>query len=213
MPKTVVSYFSFIIASLGIVATFITTTTYAQLAIGILLYPLVVYFAYRMFIKKSKTSPSKKEETPIPSPAQPAENSEIAKIEHIGISDIDKRVFLKLIGSAGLLLFLYSIFNKKAESQFFRSLPGPGTGKVSLIDSAGKTIDPAQNQPMDGYSISEFEDNAISFYGFTNKDAAWVVMKVDTDTGSFRYARGDSNFPANWTNRENLKYDYFGHVF
>ena len=34
-------------------------------------------------------------------------------------------------------------------------------------------------------------------------------MREDTDAGSFRYAKGKSGFPANWTNRENLSYNYY----
>ena len=220
MHKILLTYFSFVIACLVVIVAFITATTYIQLAVAILLYPLLVFFAYKVIPHKWKYS-LKKPVTSVEPPLQtfpshsvkPAEKVEAAKVESIGISDIDKRVFLKLIGGAGLFLFLFSIFNKKAEGLFFKSLPGPVSGKVSLEDIAGNKIDPAQAHPMDGYRISEIDDNIISFYGFTNKDDAWVVMRVDTDTGSFRYAKGDSNFPGSWTNRENLKYDYFNNIF
>lgn len=131
----------------------------------------------------------------------------------MGIADIDKRVFLKLIGGVGLSLFIFSLFNKKAETLFFKNAPGVITGTVALEDGTGKKIDPARNQPTDGFSIAEIDDSIITYYGFTNKDGAWFVTREDTETGSFRYARGESNFPHNWTNRENLKYDYFNNVF
>ena len=38
-------------------------------------------------------------------------------------------------------------------------------------------------------------------------------MRIDTDTGSFRYVRGNSNFAGGWNNREHLKYDYYVNVF
>lgn len=206
MYKILLTYCSFVIACLVVIAAFITATTYTQLAVAILLYPLLVFFAYKVLPSKTFKSPSKK----------PADTIQATVVkpngkENIGISDIDKRVFLKLIGGAGLALFLFSIFNKKAEGLFFKSLPQPGT--VALEDIAGNKIDPAQNQPLDGYNISEIDDNIISFYGYTNKDSAWFVLRIDTDTGSFRYAKGDSNFPDNWNNRENLKYDYYNNVF
>ncbi len=203
---------------------FVTATTYLQLATAVALYPLLVYLAFKAFPRKNpryySSTQSAAEVQPSIQPTEPeaeiqpplnSEQKEPSKLENISIADIDKRMFLKLIGGVGVSLFLFSLFNKKAEGLFFKSLPTPG--KVSLEDIAGNKIDPAQNQPMDGYRISEIDDNAITFYGFTNKDGAWFVMKEDTDTGSFRYAKGDSNFPGNWSNRENLNYDYFSNIF
>jgi hypothetical protein len=133
---------------------------------------------------------------------------------NIGISDIDKRVFLKLIGGAGISLFLFSIFNKRAEGLFFKSLPASGvSGAVSLEDIAGNKIDPAQKKPLDDYSISDIENGIITFYGFISKDSSWYIMRVDTNTGAFRYTKDKSNFRANWANRQNLKYDYLDNVF
>ena len=200
MRKILLIYFSFVIACLVVIVAFITATTYTQLAVAILLYPVLVFFAFKTFPHKYWGYPSKKPVTEVLPPVKSEEFKEV-KRENVGISDIDKRVFLKLIGGAGLSLLLFSIFNKNAESLFSKSLP------------ASNKIDPVQSQPTDGYRISEIDDNVISFYGFTNKDGAWFIMKGDTDTGSFRYARGNSNFPGNWTNRENLKYDYFNSVF
>jgi putative transposase len=178
---------------------------YILLALVILLCPLLVFIAYLLIYRRVRHQPKKPEASQTIS-----EETEPTKI---GISDIDKRVFLKLIGSAGLFIFLFSLFNKKAEGLFFKSLPGSVQGSVSLTDTSGKKIDPAQSQPLDGYRISEVDDNLISFYGYTNKDGAWFVMRVDTNTGSFRYATGETNFPSNWNDRQNLKYDYFNNIF
>lgn len=214
MGKILLTYCSFVIACLVVIVAFITATTYIQLAVAILLYPLLVFFALKVLPFKTKNDSSKKPINEIPlSVAKPTEKLEEVKRESIGIADIDKRVFLKLIGGAGVFLFLFSLVNKKAEGLFFKSLPGSVQGKISLEDIAGNKIDPAQNQPMDGYRISEIEDDVIAFYGSTNKAGAWYIMKADTNTGSFRYARGDSNFPGNWNNRTNLKYDYFNNIF
>ncbi len=200
----------FIIATLVVFGMFISATTYVHLAVAVVTYPLLVYFAFVVFPRKnfSHTLPAT---TVTLQPPLAAEKTESVKTKGIGITDIDKRVFLKLIGAAGLSLFLFSIFNKKAEGLFFKSLPA--SGLISLTDSAGHKIDPAQAQPTDGYRISEIDDNVITLYGFTNKDGAWFVMREDTETGSFRYTKGDSNFPNNWTNREKLKYDYFNSIF
>jgi hypothetical protein len=211
MSKLLLTYFSFVLACLVVILAFITAANYIQLAVAILLYPVLVFFAYKVLpinLKHSKKIP-----TTILTPDQSKERSDIGKSTTVGISDIDKRVFLKLIGSAGVFLFLFSLFNKRAEGLFFKSLPGPVSGSVSLQDIDGNKINPAQTQPMDGYRISEVEDKAISFYGFTNQVGAWIVMRVDIETGSFRYAKGDSDFPKNWGKRENLKYDYYSQVF
>jgi hypothetical protein len=213
MPKLLLTYTSFVIVCVGVIVAFITATTYLQLAVAILLYPVLAFFAYKVLPSKMKYSTSKK--STIQSEIKESVPTELTSkpTTTIGISDIDKRVFLKLIGGAGLFLFIFSLFNKKTEGLFFKNLPGSVSGKISLEDTAGNKINPAQNQPLDGYRISEIDDDIVSFYGFTNKDGAWYVMKIDTENGSFRYSKGDSNFPTNWDKRANLKYDYFSSLF
>ena len=213
MSKLLLTYCSFVIACVVVIVAFITATTYIQLAVAILLYPLLVFFAYKALPPKIWRYTSKKQAaaTVQPPVVKLAEKAETARSENVGISDIDKRVFLKLIGGTGLFLFLFSIFNKKTESIFFKSLPPQA--RLSLEDTTGTKINPAQNHPTDGYTISDVDDNIISFYGFTKFGGAWYIMRADSDTGSFRYTKGDSNFSGNWTNREKLKYDYFSNVF
>ena len=224
--RKILTYCIFLIASVVMVGAFITATSYTQLALAILFYPLLVYLALKTFPRTTKIynqstipvtatiQPSvKPAEIDLPDRQAGGRQAEPAKNENmIGITDIDKRVFLKLIGSVGFSLFLFSIFNKKAEGLFYGgAATKPGT--VLLKDTAGNEINPATHQPTDGYRISEIDDNLVTFYGFTNRDGAWFIMKEDTDTGSFRYSRGESNYPGSWTNREKLKYDYFNNVF
>lgn len=215
MQKILLTYTSFVIACLAVIAAFITATTYLQLTVAILLYPVLIFFAYKMLPLRTKRQFSDNDEVEVEfePTSPPDEKVSVIQRDSVGITDIDKRVFLKLIGGAGLSLFLFSIFSKKAEGLFFKSLPSETTGQVSLQDLAGNKIDPAQNQPTDGYRISEVDDDVITFYGFINKEGAWFIMRGDSDMGSFRYARGDSNFPGNWTSREKLKYDYFSNIF
>lgn len=204
MRKILLTYSSFVIACLVVIVGFITATTYIQLAAVILLYPLLVFFAFKILPLKTRMQPSKK----------PAEIVEELKRESVGISDIDKRVFLKLIGGAGLFLFFFSIFNKRAEGLFFKNLPPPGVqGSVYLQDTSGNKIDPATKKTFDDYSISDIENNVITYYGFISKNRAWYIMQVDTATGAFRYSKASSNYSANWNNRANLKYDFFDNVF
>lgn len=206
----------FAIATLVVFGMFISATSYIQLVVAALTYPLLVYVAFVVFPRKhfSHNLTATTIALQVPLVAQKAES---AKTDGIGIADIDKRVFLKLIGATGISLFLFSIISRKTEGLFFKSVQ-PTTasgvsGRLALEDLDGKKINPAQSHPTDGYSIAEMDDSLVTFYGFTNKDGAWYVMREDPDTGSFRYARGDSNFPGNWTNREKLQYDYFSNVF
>lgn len=197
-------------------AVFLTCKTYTQLAIAILLYPLLAFFVFKVFQGKTWAHPKTPTVT-VQLPMKSAEKieSEITKSkkENVAIADIDKRAFLKLIGGIGISTFLFSIINKKIGGLF-----SGGTGEVpetiSLKDTSGNKIDPVEKTPTDGYRITEIDDSSLAtYFGFTNKDSSWYVMKEDTDTGTFRYTRGASNFPDNWNDREHLRYDYFNNVF
>lgn len=206
----------FIIATLVVFGMFISATTYIQLAVAIVTYPLLVYIAFVVFPRKHFSHHALPSSTIALESPLVAQKTESGRTESVGIADIDKRVFLKLIGGAGISLFLFSLISKKTEGLFFRGvqpIAPPVSGKLALEDLSGNKVNPAQSQPTDGYGIAEIDDSLISFYGFTNKDGAWYVMREDPDNGSFRYARGNSNFPDNWTNREKLNYDYFSNVF
>ena len=101
---------------------------------------------------------------------------------------------------------MFSLFTKKAEAAFFGSVPGPGT--ISIKDTTGAKIDPAVKHPTDGYKISRLDDSSPAYYGFTNKDGAWFIMKEDAN-GSYTYAVGSTAFATNWSNRANeIMVDY-----
>ena len=210
MHTSLIKYLSFIIACFIVVGVFVTSTTFIQLAVGILIYPLLVLFAYKLFARKIRNYSPRKAST-IKPPRVSIEKTEQSERSSVGIADIDKRVFLKLIGGTGITLFLMSLFSKKVESLIPSTYPGMSV--VSIRDETGNKINPAQSSPLDGYNIAEIEDSTISFYGFTNKNGFWYILRVDTVTGSFRYARGDSNFPRGWNNRETLEYDYYNDIF
>jgi|CXWL01.1.fsa_nt_gi hypothetical protein len=117
------------------------------------------------------------------------------------VSDNSKREFLKLLGATGISFFLFSLFNRRPQTPFFTNPLGP------------TPTAPADTEPTDGYKISEIDDSAIAFYGFTNKDGGWYIMREDSETGSIRYSKGETNFTNSWTNREGLSYDYFNNTF
>jgi len=206
--RKILIYLSFVIASAVIVVLFVTSTTYTQLAVASLLYPPLAYFAFALFPRKIRKAAEMEKSAAVEiQPVLPAP-TEIAERGTVDIVDIDKRAFLKLIGAAGLSLFLFSIFSKRAEALFFGR-----AGVTALEDPEGNKIYPAERQVTDGYQISEVDDGFIAFYGFINKQGGWYIIKDDQDAGSIRYTKGEANFPGNWANRERLPYDYFHNVF
>lgn len=209
--RKVLIYYNFILVSFIIIFGFLSVTSYVQLSAAILFFPLFVYFAVRVFPRRIKAVnlPAKAVLLPVSGKTGEKEDKEVVKLKREGV-DIDRRMFLKLIGSAGLSLFLFSVFTKRAEAAFFGSVPGPGV--VSIKDSAGVKIDPAEKHPTDGYNITDLDDSSPAYYGFVNKSGNWFVMKEDS-SGAYRYAKGTSGYSSNWTNRASLGYDYFDNVF
>ena len=203
LPKNLIKYSSFILVCFFVVGVFVTATTFIQLAAAILIYPLFVIFAYKVFSHRLRRNPSKRSVNSIKPSVASAETSEPSESLNVGIADIDKRVLLKLIGGTGLTLFLFSLFSKKAEDILFKNIQSPD----------GEKISPAQTYPLDGYTIAEIEDNAISFYGYIHHNGSWYIMRLDTAGRSFRYTKGGRDFPGSWGNRENLDYSYFNDVF
>lgn len=182
---------------LGVVM--LTATSYTQLVIALLFYPPLAYFMLR--VSTSSSQPAK---------VTTLEPQVVTEVKE-NVADGDKRAFLKLIGSVGLSLFLYSIFTRKSEALFFGK--AAESGVIALEDKDGNKIDPAQKQPTDGYQISEIDEGEPFYCGYTNKLGNWYIMKQDSDTGSFRYVKGDAGFPENWEKRNNFRYDYFYKVF
>ena len=212
MIRKALTYSGFVAVSMLVVLAFVTAQSPIQLSIAVMLYPLLVYFAYTLFIGNNRKVPI----TVVQPSTNLPENLKVEKdqpqAESGSIADIDKRTFLKLIGTAGISFFLFSLFNRRSELSFFGKKES-GSGTTTLQDPEGNKVNPARQQPTDSYTISEIDDEYISYYGFTDKEGAWFIMREDPDDGSFRYTKGDSNFPGNWTNRKDVKYDYFNNVF
>lgn len=212
--KKVIIYYSFIIVSIMALTGFLQAQTIAQITSAVLFFPIAIYFALLVIPKnrKSITVPqalvvSKNVKKTIVKNATEEKPIVLKKLEGL---DIDKRMFLKLIGSAGLTVFFFSIFTKKAEGAFFGSAPGPGV--IALKDTTGNKIDPAEKHPTDGYKISQIDDSSPAYYGFVEKGGAWFIQQEDS-SGNYRYTKGNSSFSTNWTNRASLTYDYFDVIF
>ncbi len=204
-------YYGFIVVTIMTISGLIGAKNIPQLISGVIFLPLAGYFVLQVL-------PKKRQAINIPAivlePKKLKQLKKQAKHKEPAIKlpriDVDKRQFLKLIGSAGLSLFLFSIFAKKAEAAFFGSVPGPGT--VALKDTAGVQIDPAIKTPTDGYKISQIDDSSPAFYGFVEKNGAWFIMKEDS-SGNYRYTKGATTFSTSWTNRATLTYDLFDVIF
>jgi len=204
---------SFLFTAILVVALFLTARTYTQLTLASLLYVPVAYIAYKLFAHRSHHEhdsslhiPSHTASAAPPLHAKPLED------DTEDIEDRDKRAFLGMIGAAGLSFFLYSLFSRNGSNLLLGRNTTPGN--TTLTDLEGRPINPAERQAFEGYRISEIDDsNSLTFYGFTNTQGAWLIMKEDASTSSFRYVKGDSAFPSSWDSREDLTYDYYYNVF
>lgn len=211
LKQTPLLIYNFLISTMFAFANFLGASSPTDYLVSLLFLPLSFYFLIHalhnllQFPKETTTAtPVKTISTrPHPTIVKPKPTQEVV--------DVDRRAFLRLIATAGMSLFFMAIFTRKAQAAFFGSVPGPGT--VALKDTAGNKIDPAEKQPTDGYEITELDDDdAPAYYGFVKKTGAWYIMREDA-TGSYRYAKGPSDFATGWTNRTSLTYDYFYVVF
>jgi hypothetical protein len=216
--RKLLTYYSFILVTIMAVTGFVGTSSIPQLISAILFCPMAIYFWALVLPKKNK-----KLLIPAINLANQTERITEGKVEKLEEEvvlskkfgkgfDVDRRMFLKLIGSTGLMVFIFSIFSQKAEGAFFGSVPGPGT--VALKDTTGVQVDPAIKTPTDGYKIARVDDSVPAYYGFIRKDGAWFIMREESD-GTYKYAKGASNFSSTgWNNRgTSLSYNDFDVVF
>lgn len=216
MLRRILVYITFLIACLTIAFAFVSADTYIQLVAASVLYPLLAYAALKLFPRKhrglhlAKISSREKITQLV---GEGYENTETGELVLESIENADKREFLRLVGIAGVSFFVYSILNKRAEASFFGKVLGPSS--VQVEDSSGNPIDPAKEQPTDGYQISDLDefDQSFIYYGCTKPDGSWYIMQQDPYTGAFRYIKGQYDYPTNWQRRRNLAYDYFYNVF
>ena len=222
--KKLLIYYNFVIVVVVVVGGYLSAQSLPQLATATFFFPLLLYFTLKVRPKRNKAIilPVEAKKSVPPSKSKKKTKSEkIEKAEVVRLDedekagyDKERRAFVKLIGSAGISVFIFSIFGvKKANAAFFGSTPGPGT--VSLKNIAGDKIDPAEKLPTDGYRIAELDDSIPGYYGFTDMDGKWFIM-MDDGAGAYRYTRGDDDFinvTTGWPNRDNLTYDYFENVF
>ncbi len=208
--------YSFVVVNIMALMGFISAKTGPQILSAGLFFPLATYFWIEVFPKRKRAVVIPRTRQVKPSKLKMMTSPEEGIIEEEfskeGFS-LDRRQFLKLIGSAGMSVFLLSIFTRKAQATFFGSVPGPGT--VAIKDIAGDKIDPAEKHPTDGYKISQIDDSSPAYYGFIEKDGDWFIMKETTD-GQYRYYKKgalDDDFETEWPNRAGFSYNYYDSIF
>ncbi len=161
-------YYNFVLLAIMTASGFLGARNYSELLSAVLFLPLLLYLLKSIL-------PSKKQALILPEDTPKAltgSNKAVKKkspeiVEPLKLEknlDRDRRMFLKLIGSAGLTLFFLAIFTRRAHAAFFGSVPGPGT--VALKDTTGVQIDPAIKTPTDGYKISQIDDASPAFYRY-----------------------------------------------
>lgn len=70
----------------------------------------------------------------------------------------------------------------------------------------------AETDPLVGYQPSDVDDASNpSYFGFVKKGGWWYIMQ--SNSGAFRYVRGQGNYAQRWTDRALLEYNYFFEVF
>lgn len=207
--KQIIIYYGLFICLLLTIAGIISAKNFNELLSSFIYIPLIFFFLAQILHKKSAiTKVTKTVSQPKPKVITP---TQLVSSPEPSIADNDKRLFLKLVGSAGFSLLFMAMFTKKAQAAFFGSVPGPGT--VAIKNTAGIQIDPSQEHPTDGYEITEIDDTSSpSYYGFLKKNGYWYIMKEDS-TGAYRYSKGTTSFTTNWANRASLTYDYFNSIF
>jgi len=209
--RKALTYSSFTVASLLVVLMFMTAGSYLQLGIAVILYPLLIFFAYKIFLDKGIkiAAPVTIVKEPQLEPSETPVVNESTGSEKV-IADIDKRAFLKLIGATGLSYFLFSLLGRRVEPVLFGQSGGFNTSLLGDPNQS-KALTP---NPTEDYRISEIDDIGItSYYGFTRVDGSWFIMRGEQETGSYRYVKGDSDFSVNWERRDKLNYDYFHKTF
>jgi hypothetical protein len=88
------------------------------------------------------------------------------------------------------------------------------TGAINGLRFPTASITPTD--PLIRYSPADVDDaGTVQYFGFTDMTGAWYVQRMDTGASpkTLRYARGTTAYPAGWTGRASLTYDYLYATF
>ncbi|MDO8487702.1 MAG: hypothetical protein Q7S31_00110 [bacterium] len=202
--RKIIVYYCFIVSLTLVIASFISAKTISQIISSLVFSPLAIYFFWLALPRYQQALPLAqipKKKAAIVEPVPPVNAS----------LDGERRDFLKLIGTAGVSIFLYNLLFRRDAAPLFGS-SSASTTPLALQNAQGEVINPAERSPTQGYYISQIDDSTVSYFGFINNLGQWFIMRQDTDN-SYRYTRGDKNFTTNWAKRIKLTYDSFDNVF
>jgi hypothetical protein len=204
--RRVIIYYCFIITSTVVSLSFLSSRTLPQFASALFFSPMALYFLVLVW-------PRHKEALLVSEGGKVAqERSGVKSLLAPAINiDVDRRNFLKLIGSAGILALILGVFSKRSGIPSLWGNVG-SYESLTIKDSSGNIIDPAERSPTEGYHICCIDDAVPAYFGFTDKDGAWFIMK-ETEDGHYLYFKGDSGFDASWDKRGKLNYADFEDVF
>ena len=204
--RQVLTYYCFIVTAALVGVSFFSALNLPQLISAVLFSPMAIYFLLLVWPHRKMAFP-----TPIIKKATGKLIALEPATEPTSKLDNDRRNFLKLIGSAGILAIILGLFSRRPGISNFMGNVDAGE-PITLKNASGNIIDPAESSPTSGYNISQIDDSTPAYFGFVNKDGAWFIMREGEDD-AFRYAKGGNNFNTNWDSRAKLNYNYFDRVF
>lgn len=100
-------------------------------------------------------------------------------------------------------------------------LPNANIAQTPMLHTVGKKPVTADN-PLsvktsafleNFYPSDQLTSGPVTYNGYLDRDGRWYITEQNTTTGTFRYAKGSSNYSNNWDNRAGLSYGYFNEVF
>lgn len=93
--------------------------------------------------------------------------------------------------------------------QFVTTISGGSGG--SDASASNQTTQIELVSPLDKYFPADIEEAATSYYGFTDKDENWYILRATATQN--RFHSGSGNYATAWTNRASHSYDYFFNKF
>jgi len=204
--RRLIIYYCFIVTTTVVSLSFLSSFSFPQFLSSLIFSPMALYFLLLVWPRRKEALLVS--ESPRTAGKQSEFKSLLAPAPKL---DVERRDFLKLIGSAGILAVILGLFSKRPGIPAFLGNVD-SLESVTLKDTSGNVINPAESSPTEGYNIAQIDDSIPSYFGFINKDGGWFIMREGEDE-AFLYTKGDSSFTINWSNRAKLNYNSFDGVF
>ena len=105
--------------------------------------------------------------------------------------------------------------SKVIEKHSMQYVPGQGLTE-SEFTKQFRTVVRTTDDILNSYKVADVDDDATpNYYGFTDKDGLWYIMKEILSAGAntYRFIKGSTGYTTNWTGRAGLSYDYFYNIW